>query len=200
MLFVTHDMAAVNRICDRAMLLESGRVYELGDPESVTRAYNEVNFARLLVPSAEDADESRAGDVAIIDAWFEDESGARIVACPTGQPVVACMRVAFRCELNNPQFSLVLRNEQHHPILAAASQRSLGHSGHFLEGETAVVRVRFENWLTPNRYGLTAVVSRDGPGADVLDHRADAGTLLVHGTYASGGLIELPYEVEITRS
>ena len=31
-LFVTHDMGAVERFCDRAMLLERGRVVDIGDP------------------------------------------------------------------------------------------------------------------------------------------------------------------------
>jgi ABC-type polysaccharide/polyol phosphate transport system ATPase subunit len=197
MLFVTHDMSAVSRLCDRAMLLEKGRMREIGDPEMVTRAYNEVNFARLALEKS--ADEARPGEVAIIDAWFEDESGERIAAVPANQPVVVGMRTEFRRDLHNPQFSLVLRNELRQPILAAGSQRSLGHSGDFRSGETAVVRVRFENWLAPGRYELTAVVSRDGPGADVLDHRPDVATLLVHGTYASGALMELPYDLEITR-
>ena len=45
--FVTHDMTAVERFCDRAMLLERGRILELGDPHAVARAYNEINFGRL---------------------------------------------------------------------------------------------------------------------------------------------------------
>ena len=45
--FVTHDMSAVERFCDRAMLLERGRIVELGDPHAVARAYNEINFGRL---------------------------------------------------------------------------------------------------------------------------------------------------------
>ena len=32
-LLVTHDMGAVRRFCDRAMLLEHGRVVEIGEPE-----------------------------------------------------------------------------------------------------------------------------------------------------------------------
>jgi ABC-type polysaccharide/polyol phosphate transport system ATPase subunit len=200
MLFVTHDMAAVRRVCDRAMLLEAGRLREIGDTDSVTRAYNEVNFARLAVPSADDADESRPGEAAVIDAWFEDGSGARIVACASGQPVAACMRVAFRAELHDPQFLLVVRNELGHPVLAAGSEQSFGVSGTFRSGETAVVRVRFENLLAPTRYGLTVVVTRDAGGADVLDHRPNAASLLVHSTYTSGAVVELPFEVEIERS
>src|SRR5215216_4465021 len=48
-LFVTHDMGSVERFCDRAMLLEQGRVLELGPPEEIARRYNEVNFGRGTV-------------------------------------------------------------------------------------------------------------------------------------------------------
>jgi ABC-type polysaccharide/polyol phosphate transport system ATPase subunit len=195
-MLVTHDMGAVERVCDRAMLLEHGRMLEIGDPETVTRRYNEVNFARLIVPSG-DGEESRVGEVAIIDVWFEDTSGTRIASSPSEQPAVACMRIAFRKTIENPHFSMVVRNELHHPILAATSHRALGNSGQFSEGQTVVVRVKFDNWLAPGQYGLTAAVLTDG-GA-VLDHRPNAATLVVHSTYASGALTEMPYDLEIVR-
>jgi ABC-type polysaccharide/polyol phosphate transport system ATPase subunit len=44
-LFVTHDMSAVQRFCDRALLLENGRPVELGDPEHVGNRYLELNFS-----------------------------------------------------------------------------------------------------------------------------------------------------------
>jgi ABC-type polysaccharide/polyol phosphate transport system ATPase subunit len=63
-LFVTHDMSAVQRFCDRALLLEHGRVVELGDPEQVGNRYLELNFslqaraAEQLAAEAEMASES----------------------------------------------------------------------------------------------------------------------------------------------
>ncbi len=44
-LLVTHDMSAVQRFCDRALLLEHGRVVELGEPEHVGNRYLELNFS-----------------------------------------------------------------------------------------------------------------------------------------------------------
>ena len=44
-LLVTHDMSAVQRFCDRALLLEHGRSVELGDPEHVGNRYLELNFS-----------------------------------------------------------------------------------------------------------------------------------------------------------
>ena len=41
---VTHDMGSVERFCDRAMLLDHGRVVELGEAGSVAAAYTELNL------------------------------------------------------------------------------------------------------------------------------------------------------------
>ena len=43
-LFVTHDMEAVNRFCHRALLLERGRVITIGEPPEVSGEYLAVNF------------------------------------------------------------------------------------------------------------------------------------------------------------
>ena len=46
--FVSHDMDAVGRFCDRAMLLEQGRVVDIGDPDSIVEQYQEVNRSSSL--------------------------------------------------------------------------------------------------------------------------------------------------------
>src|SRR6202045_1843392 len=44
--FVTHDMGAVNRFCHRAMLLERGNMVALGKPQEVADHYLALNFDR----------------------------------------------------------------------------------------------------------------------------------------------------------
>ena len=65
-LLVTHDMSAVQRFCDRALLLEHGRAVDLGDPEHVGNRYLELNFseqARLneLAAAAREAESAEDG-------------------------------------------------------------------------------------------------------------------------------------------
>src|SRR3954452_8903689 len=43
---VTHDMGAVRRFADEAVLMERGKVVSLGDPETVGSQYLELNFNR----------------------------------------------------------------------------------------------------------------------------------------------------------
>src|SRR5580698_5853355 len=53
-LFVTHDMGAVERFCDRAVLLDKGKMLGLGEPAVIARRYNELNFgATIHAPSSE---------------------------------------------------------------------------------------------------------------------------------------------------
>ena len=56
--FVTHSMEQLERLCDRAMLLDHGKVVAVGRPAEVARAYEEVNAGvpadevRARLPSA----------------------------------------------------------------------------------------------------------------------------------------------------
>jgi ABC-type polysaccharide/polyol phosphate transport system ATPase subunit len=44
-LLVTHDMGSVERFCDRAMLLEHGRLVDIGDTDRIGTRYLELNFS-----------------------------------------------------------------------------------------------------------------------------------------------------------
>ena len=45
--FVSHDMYSVERFCNRAMLMERGKMVQLGEPRAVARAYHKLNFGQL---------------------------------------------------------------------------------------------------------------------------------------------------------
>src|SRR3954463_2544898 len=75
-LLVTHDMEQVQRFCDRALLLDRGRLVAIGDPASVAAHYLELNFA----PQTSSAEDVQAvmgagegdGSAIIVDTWFQD--------------------------------------------------------------------------------------------------------------------------------
>lgn len=46
-LFVSHDVAAVNSLCNRAILLEAGRIKSIGSPKDVTELYLEDMFEAI---------------------------------------------------------------------------------------------------------------------------------------------------------
>ena len=201
--FVTHDMGAVERFCDRAMLMERGAVVEIGDPGSIARHYNELNFRRVRQEARELGGPEtlrRAPVAALLGAWFEASDGAPVVTVTQGEPCCVRLEVAFHQPAENPIFAIALHSELGHLAFATSTQLRDELTGSFEPGELAIVRVRFENWLAPGRYCLSAGVSRDGSGADAYDLRENIASLIIHATRSGGGTADLPHSFEIERA
>ncbi len=195
-LFVTHDMGAVERFCDRAMLLESGRMVAIGDPEDISQLYHEANFGR-----PEERAEVDAGDreIRIRRVWCEDEGGTRVVTCNQGDLCTVCLEVEFRAPVDNPMLTVSFENNMGHTIFVATSVTH-GPLGRFDAGESATVRLSFQNWLAPSRYALTPAAAVFEPEARVIDRREEASSLLVEGGGFTGGVADLPTTLDLRRA
>jgi ABC-type polysaccharide/polyol phosphate transport system ATPase subunit len=197
--FVTHDMHAVERFCDRAMLLERGQIVDIGDPHHVAQAYNEINFGRYV---NESPDGDRYGDQAeaeITGAWFENAAGDRVRALPHGEVVQVVMEIRFRATLDEPVFGFTLRHEAGHVVFATRTDMQQVPTGRFETGDAAIVRVTLDNWLAPGTYRYTPSLARAGAGTDALDTRENLAVLTVHGTRNAGGIVDLPHEIAVER-
>jgi ABC-type polysaccharide/polyol phosphate transport system ATPase subunit len=199
---VTHNMGEVERFCDRAMLLDRGRVVDLGEPASVARQYNALNFDRGRhgvfergeLPALEGPME-----VEILHAWFESSDGQKVVTAPQGEPCCVKLDVRFRGEAVDPVFSIGLFDELGRVAFVAHSNVDHGSTEQYHPGEKAIVAVEFDNWLAPGRYHLTASVYRD-QNAGLHDKREDFGTLIVYSNRPSGGVVDLPHRFRIERA
>jgi hypothetical protein len=196
-LFVTHDMNSMERFCDRALLLERGRVLVMGDPDEVGRQYNEVNFGHS--PAAPGADAELAGSQARIRrTWCEGEDGERMLTAGQGERCVACVELEFMGETRFPFVTITFRNEARHNIYVAHS--AAGDPTVFKAGDRATYRFAFDNWLAPSTYTLTSAVGVFDAEYQVLDQRDDVTSLIVEGPVLSGGVADLPTQVGIERS
>ena len=219
-LFVTHDMGAVERYCDRAMLLEKGAMVAMGDPHDIGMRYLQVNFADEPAISeeepaddAEDArDDAQAGEAEkpaakrygngqaeIVRAWFEDESGRAAGALPHGTRCHFCALVRFRQDVEDPIFGFTLRSSRGYTAFAAHSERAQRRSGRFSAGEEVEYRISFENIFSPDRYFASPAVARRGQGVDWIDLREDFATVLVTSPLATDAAVEVPDDVALTR-
>ena len=150
-LFVTHDMAAVQRFCHRALLLERGQIVAIGDPDEVADRYLQLNFEGLGEDRVDGSGTHRAGDgdARVIDAWIEDAHGARHGALAQGHPCSVHARVRFERSFEDPEFAVALVNPQHQNVFVANSASRGERSGRFEAGDTVEFAVSFENALAP---------------------------------------------------
>jgi len=199
-LLVTHEMNAVQRFCDRAVLLEEGRVVELGEPRAVCRRYEQLNFQRPQEQRGELAPHLGDGAAAILDVWFEDEHGARTAMVAHDAECAIGMRIRFRDPVQDPVFGAVVTDERHRVVFAATSASSQPRTGSFAADQETTVRFRFQNVLTGGRYFASPEVAYRGTGQRLMDHRENGATTVVTGGREGAGTVDLPHSVEITAS
>jgi ABC-type polysaccharide/polyol phosphate transport system ATPase subunit len=198
--FVTHDMTAAKRFCDRAMLLENGEIRLIDEPERVGDHYIELNFGRDRLASGADAaeEQERFGDqdAQIVEAWFEDAQGNRSENLRQGRECTFRARVAFHAAVEDPAIAVLIENEQHHPLFATSSESADERSGSYAPGDEALFSVSFENVFAPGRIHASPWIVHRG-GAKLMDRRPRMISALVSGSLQSGGLVDLPHRVEL---
>jgi ABC-type polysaccharide/polyol phosphate transport system ATPase subunit len=213
---VTHEMGSVERFCDRAMLLERGKVVGIGEPQPVAMKYLQMNFARdtQTDEAAEEAakaapapghrgtnaGELRAGDgdAEIVSGWFMDAEGRQVEALDAGQRCTFCMHVHFHADAHEPVFGFSLRDTDDRRVVAATSEQQLSGES-FRAGEEIIVYFGFDNVVAPDRYHVSASVARAGSGEAWMDTRERFRSVVISATSPSGGLVDLPFEVFLQR-
>ena len=198
-LLVTHDTGLVERFCDRAMLLERGKVLSIGDPHEIGLLYTQVNFGDPIHKRPEGQEGGAERPVEIRACWTE-VGGQPVGELPHGEALEMVTEVRFNEAIDNPVFGLSLRNDVGHTVFATTSQWAFPQTGHFEAGETVTVRVRLDAWLGPSRYRISPSVAREGSGADALDLREDMATFILHSTRSTGGVIDPPHSFDIERT
>jgi ABC-type polysaccharide/polyol phosphate transport system ATPase subunit len=199
-IFVTHDMSSVERFCDRAMLMERGRIVTIDTPRVIARAYNEMNFSGV---SHGDPSGVRAGDhsvAEIVDAWFESPDGARVNALPMESPMSMCAELVFHAPIEHPLVGFHLRNEAHHTVMITTNYGEGVPTGSFAPGDRVVMRAVVAGVLAPGRYDLTPTVSSDPSGIHILDLRENLAAIMLHGNRRTGGVLEMPAPFTLERS
>ena len=99
--FISHDLAAVERLCNRVLLMKRGQVVKSGPAAEIVAAYQ--SDATLSSESVEAHKKGETNEVEIQTLSFVDASGAPQPAFKTGEPLLA--RIAFK--VNEPVTDVV---------------------------------------------------------------------------------------------
>ncbi len=198
-LLITHDMDAIERFCDRAMLLDRGRLAAIGAPGDVADRYTRLNFADGMPPGVESG---RAGDgsAAFVDAWFEDEAGELVGILEQGRPAAFHAVVEVRKPLGDPVFTLRLDDGRGVGVFETSSAHLGQRTGSFTTGERLQVAVRFEALLAPGRYLATPSLSHPGSAGTPIDVRRNYTSMVIQGAPMGSGLVGLPHDLELRRA
>jgi ABC-type polysaccharide/polyol phosphate transport system ATPase subunit len=110
--YVSHDPISVERLCERAMLLERGRVIESGTPEDVLRTYHRQLASRPKAAAATPAAAGGgpSGPVQVLDLRAIAGDGAIRTRFLEAEPLVLETTVQSETGADGVQFTLKVRD------------------------------------------------------------------------------------------
>jgi ABC-type polysaccharide/polyol phosphate transport system ATPase subunit len=191
--FVTHDMGAVTEHCDRAMMIEDGRVELIGDPRDVADRYTEILFR----PEHEIAEE---GTARVTSVAVEGPDGEPVEALPEDAPITLTATVRATEEVSHLSLFMELVNNPEGVRIAAWEAGSDGELAQLSAGEEVSVRVRLENRLQPGNYRFSyALLRREGEETHRVDSCTEPTRLSILGTDYGTGIVRLDRSIEFER-
>ena len=87
--FISHDLGAVQRLCDRVLLMNHGAIAASGSPHDVINEYQRVNVGFVRPAPAGEQALGRPKAAEVTSMRFFDLNGMETSACSTGSPLTA---------------------------------------------------------------------------------------------------------------
>jgi ABC-type polysaccharide/polyol phosphate transport system ATPase subunit len=187
---VSHATGLIERLCDRALLLENGQVEALGDARQVAARYIEVNVPEGASEAEmiDDGDERRRA-VEITEASLSVTDGLeRTTSAPEREIAIEATLLPQR-PVERPGLRVEIRNERGGRVFLSPTIPL----AHLVPGMTPRVRAWVEDRLHPGDYSLGVWVVRPGRrGNDVPASPVALLPLRIPGdTRAGGGAVAL---------
>jgi lipopolysaccharide transport system ATP-binding protein len=198
-LFVSHDLALVKRLSDRAILLLDGRVAAEGDPKLVIDRYigqvlekQQARERRGNGLPASHRHGDGTGEIVAVEMLNSRGVPCRQVASGEAITVRVCSR--FHEAKENPMVGMLIRDRIGMEVYGTNTRLEQTDLGTYGAGDEVEVDFRFECWLTPQEYTLTVAAQHaEGWSHDWLD---DAITFEVVDTRVAAGVANLRAQVE----
>jgi ABC-2 type transport system ATP-binding protein len=196
---VTHDMATVQGMCHRAMLIHDGEIGCTGDPEEAAMEYFRLNFGGTEAA----ADEGRRGGVPdvnarIVAAALENEAGERIDNVEQGRPIILSLDIEARQELVGPIFGIQFLDED--GVVLFGFNRTLtlaeGEADRLAPGQRVRLAGRIDNPLLPGRYFVHCWVCRNRNQGDVALQHLRVFDFVVYGTQPGIGVVSVRADLD----
>lgn len=207
LLFVSHDPAAIVQLCDRAVLLDGGRVAQEGAPEAVLDVYNALiarreaeSVRQEVLPEGGVRTESGSGRVRIMGVRLCNAAGEEVALAQVGEPVMLAVRVCAREAVGALTVGFMLRDRVGATVFGTNTFHLGVPVGPLAAGQECEVVFAFAANLGPGSYAVTVAVHAGAAHVEENFHWVDR--VLVFEVANVGrppfvGVAWLPVRVEV---
>jgi ABC-type polysaccharide/polyol phosphate transport system ATPase subunit len=196
-LFVSHDLGIVKRLCHRAILMLNGSIHAEGTPNDVVNKYVALvhSHQNAAAPAGTLSGNSRHGDATsrIQSVELLDAGGRQTTSLRSGDLATFRITAIFHRNATNPIVGMLIRNRLGIDVFGTNTRIENISIGNIEAGESLELEFRFPCALTRQEYTLTAAIQNsDGSSQDWWDDALQF-TVIEEKEYA--GLANLQAEV-----
>jgi ABC-2 type transport system ATP-binding protein len=151
-ILVTHDMAAVRQYCDKAIMIEKGKVVEKGSPEKVAQAYQ-----KLFVDEAELRQETnQPQDIKSKDRWGDGKVIAKqsIVDVKKDSVTIGC-RYEAKAAVPAPIFGFSVYNPAGINMLESSTLKLKYKTKDMKKGDIVTLKWKVPNIFANGNYDIS---------------------------------------------
>jgi ABC-type polysaccharide/polyol phosphate transport system ATPase subunit len=169
LLFISHDLASIERLCDRVLLVNHGRIAGAGRPAEVIAQYQRLvddSFVSSVADAAPAA--VAAGSARVTDVRFVDDRGVEVLGTSTGGPLRALVELDVKSTVADAAVEVFYYSRDGRTLLCQQSTAVSDERVMLGPGKRRLEFVCGEFGLQPGIYSVGASV-RDRCGSGAID-------------------------------
>lgn len=179
-LFVSHNMAAIQNLCNKAFVLKNGRIeFPLQDTNTAVKNYIKDSISLSKTSIADRTDRTGEGKIRFVNIRLKDKDGNELNGVQSGQDIVFSVETKQEQErMTNISVSLSLYSDEGKYMFTLANHIAEEAFESVKSGQTINCRVnRFP--VTKGDYVMNIVLYKDGI---IQDYITEAYGFTVHAT------------------
>jgi homopolymeric O-antigen transport system ATP-binding protein len=208
-LFVSHNMAAIENLCPRTIWIDAGRLHRDGPTSEVIAAYLATFSESQRAGYDLDQTKGRSGNgfarYRRVDFLDADGNPTSIFRC--GEPLRARFHYTIHERVRDPHFLMGIYSDMGTLVTSVSTWHAGYHIPSLEPGEGTIDLVIDDLFLLPNRYFLTLQISTIGTIFDKIEHcigidveESNAYNNQGRGISARYGLVYMPSRWDGARS
>jgi ABC-type polysaccharide/polyol phosphate transport system ATPase subunit len=168
MLFISHDLMSIEKLCDRVALIDKGRLIAHGAPHEVVTTYQHLT-ANSRVAAMVDAGPPRPDAAAcVLSVSFHDERGAEVDGARTGEPLIARVHYSVKSRVNDAVVEVFYYSRDGRVLHCQQSTALAGGELTLLAGRGWIEFTMPGIGLQPGTYAIGATI-RERNGSETID-------------------------------
>lgn len=168
LLIVSHDKGAIQSICDRAILLNAGKLAMEGEPEAVMDYYNAMLADRQNQSVKQEVTVeggiqtiSGTGEVSLADVALLDAAGQQIEMIAVGQPVSLRVTTTCNTQVQELVVGYMIKDRFGQPVFGTNTYHHKRSLRNLNSKETIEFNFDFQANLGPGSYSVAIALHAD---------------------------------------